>query len=127
MVNRFIFANTAAFARVSDDGMRRNIPCAHETYCVARSLTHLRLVIGEGLLLIGAGLIVGIGATLAVTRLMAGLLYGVSATDPITLVAIPIILAGVALAACFVPATPTASLPWPNMTSLKMAVTAMVR
>ncbi len=64
----------------------------------------LRLVLGEGLLLIGVGLIVGILATLAVTRLMAGLLYGVSATDPLTLIAIPIILAGVALGACFVPA-----------------------
>jgi predicted permease len=70
----------------------------------ADRLDVLRLVLGEGLLLIGVGLIIGIGATLAVTRLMAGLLYGVSATDPITLVAIPIILAGVALGACFVPA-----------------------
>jgi hypothetical protein len=38
---------------------------------------------GEGLLLIGAGLIVGIIATLAATRLMAGLLYGVSTTGPV--------------------------------------------
>jgi predicted permease len=64
----------------------------------------LRLVLGEGLLLIGVGLIVGLLATLAITRLMAGLLYGISPTDPITLAAIPIIMAGVALVACFIPA-----------------------
>jgi putative ABC transport system permease protein len=64
----------------------------------------LRLVLGEGLRLIGAGLIVGLLATLAITRLMAGLLYGISPTDPITLAAIPIIMAGVALVACFIPA-----------------------
>ena len=64
----------------------------------------LRMVLGEGLLLIGTGLGVGVLVTLAVTRLMAGLLYGVSATDPVTLIAVPIILVGVALGACFVPA-----------------------
>ncbi|MEJ7710125.1 MAG: FtsX-like permease family protein [Pyrinomonadaceae bacterium] len=45
----------------------------------------LKLVIGQGLLLIVAGLIIGIGAALALTRLMSSLLFGVSATDPITL------------------------------------------
>ena len=49
---------------------------------------------------IGAGLI----GAVALTRLLSSLLYGVSATDPLTFVVIPIMLSAVALGACFVPA-----------------------
>jgi len=53
-----------------------------------------------------AGLGVGIGLITAfvATRLMASLLFGISAEDPLTFVAIALIIAGVALVACFVPA-----------------------
>jgi predicted permease len=64
----------------------------------------LRLVLGEGLILVAAGLAVGLGVTFFATRIMASLLYGVSATDTATFVIISLILAGVALGACFVPA-----------------------
>ena len=64
----------------------------------------LKLVMSEGVVLVAAGLAIGLGVTLAVTRLMASLLYGVSATDPVTFIAISLILVGVALGACFVPA-----------------------
>jgi hypothetical protein len=46
----------------------------------------------------------GLGGAFALTRVMASLLFNISATDPITFVAIPVLLAGVALAACLVPA-----------------------
>ncbi len=63
-----------------------------------------RLVLGQGtrLTLLGIGL--GIVAALVVTRLMATLLYGVSATDPLTFTAVALLLAFVALAACYIPA-----------------------
>ncbi|HKS42811.1 MAG TPA: FtsX-like permease family protein, partial [Blastocatellia bacterium] len=64
----------------------------------------LKLVMSEGAVLVVAGLALGLGVTLAVTRLMASLLYGVSVTDPATFIAISLILLGVALGACFVPA-----------------------
>ena len=64
----------------------------------------LGMVVRQGMVLTAAGLALGIGGALGATRLMASLLFGVSATDPLTFVAIPLLLAGVALGACFVPA-----------------------
>ncbi|HSB12432.1 MAG TPA: ABC transporter permease [Blastocatellia bacterium] len=70
----------------------------------ARSSDVLRLVIGQGLKLTLAGVGFGAGAAFALTRFMASLLYGASSTDAVTFVAVSALLAGVALAACFVPA-----------------------
>ncbi|HSS19162.1 MAG TPA: ABC transporter permease [Pyrinomonadaceae bacterium] len=64
----------------------------------------LGLVLKKGMLLAGLGVVIGLGAAFAVTRLMASLLYDVSATDPLTYVAIATLLLGVALVACLVPA-----------------------
>lgn len=64
----------------------------------------LRLIIGQGLRLVGMGLVLGALAAFALTRLMVKLLYGVSATDPITFVAVGLLLAGVALLASYIPA-----------------------
>jgi putative ABC transport system permease protein len=64
----------------------------------------LRLVVGRGAVLTSIGLAIGLGSALALTRLVSTLLYGVSATDPLTFVAVAIALAGVALGACLIPA-----------------------
>jgi putative ABC transport system permease protein len=64
----------------------------------------IRLVLGDAIILTLAGLTLGLGAAYAATRLLANQLYGVSATDPITFAAISVVVIGMALAACFVPA-----------------------
>jgi ABC-type antimicrobial peptide transport system permease subunit len=70
----------------------------------AQRVDVLKLVVRQGMILVGAGLGVGIVASLALTRLMSGLLFGVSARDPITFGIVAGLLAVTALAANYVPA-----------------------
>jgi putative ABC transport system permease protein len=64
----------------------------------------LRLVLGTGMKMVGIGVVIGLAAALGLTRLMASLLFGVSATDPLTFTVVPILLTVVAVAACYIPA-----------------------
>jgi putative ABC transport system permease protein len=64
----------------------------------------IRLVAGQGLALIGLGLLIGVAAAVALTRLVASLLYETSPTDPVTFVAIAALLLSAAAAATYVPA-----------------------
>src|SRR5262250_2856686 len=64
----------------------------------------LKMVIGQGMTLALIGVVIGSGAAVALTRLMSSLLFGVSATDPMTFVVIAILLSVVALLACYIPA-----------------------
>ncbi len=64
----------------------------------------LRLVVGQGLKLVLVGVGLGLAASLALTRLMSGLLFGVSPTDPATLAGISLVLVSVALLASYLPA-----------------------
>src|SRR3989442_10444685 len=64
----------------------------------------LKLIIRQGMLLISVGIAVGLLASFALTRLLRTLLFGVSVTDPLTFVAITLLLSVVALVACYIPA-----------------------
>jgi predicted permease len=64
----------------------------------------LRLVVTQGFALALVGAVVGIGVALGVTRYLASMLYDVRANDPVTIIAVSVVLALVALAACYIPA-----------------------
>ena len=64
----------------------------------------LKMVVGQGLKLALIGVAVGIAGALALTRFLANLLYGVKPTDPLTFIAVSLILILVALVACYIPA-----------------------
>jgi putative ABC transport system permease protein len=64
----------------------------------------LAMILQQGMRMVLIGVVVGLAAAFALTRLMASLLYGVSATDPLAFTAIALLLAGVALLACWIPA-----------------------
>ncbi len=64
----------------------------------------LRMMLGQGLRLAMVGVGLGLLAAIAFTRLLKGLLFGISASDPLTFAAIATLLAGVALLACWIPA-----------------------
>jgi putative ABC transport system permease protein len=68
-----------------------------------------RLVLQEGTLLILVGLVAGVGAAYAATRILASQLYDVSSTDPLTFVLIAFLVTGAALLACYLPARKAAN------------------
>jgi predicted permease len=64
----------------------------------------MSLVLGEGMLVILIGLAIGLVGSLALTRFLSSLLFGVTATDPLTFAGVVFLLALIALAACYIPA-----------------------
>ncbi len=70
----------------------------------AKTADVLRLFLAHGLRLAGAGVVLGLAGALVLTRVMRDLLFGVSATDPLTFAGVALALTLVALLACFIPA-----------------------
>jgi predicted permease len=64
----------------------------------------LGLILRRGMSLVGAGVAIGVGVSLVLTRLMAGLLYGVGAADPKTFASLALVVIAAALMACYLPA-----------------------
>ncbi len=64
----------------------------------------ISMVVRQGMLLALAGVVIGLGAAFMLTRVLSDFLFAVTATDAMTFIAVSLLLTGVALAACFVPA-----------------------
>jgi len=71
----------------------------------------LRLVVGGGAALAATGIVLGVGGAFAVSRLLESIVYGVDPLDPVTFAAVPALLAGIGLTACWLPARRAASIP----------------
>jgi len=70
----------------------------------ARPADVLRMILTEGLKLVAVGVVIGIAAALMLTRLLEGMIYGVSMRDPLIFLLVNLLLVTVSLAACYVPA-----------------------
>jgi predicted permease len=70
----------------------------------AKRVDVLRMILSDGMKMTLIGMVIGLAASLALTRLMGSMLFGVSATDPLTFASVALLLAIVALAACYIPA-----------------------
>jgi predicted permease len=64
----------------------------------------LKMVLRQSIAIVGLGLVIGLAAALAGTRAIANLIVGIKPTDPVTFVSVVIVLSGIALVACWVPA-----------------------
>jgi putative ABC transport system permease protein len=82
--------------RTQEIGIRMAIGAQHSDV--------LGLVLGEGARMAALGVAIGIGASLAISRIMSTLLFGISATDPLTFAAVAVLLCAVALTASYIPA-----------------------
>lgn len=69
----------------------------------AKPFDVLKLLVGQGMSLVVSGIVVGLLLALILTRVMASLLFGITATDPMTFLGVALFLAGVAFLACYVP------------------------
>ena len=69
----------------------------------ARPADVLRMILAEGLKLVAVGVALGVAAALMLTRLLEGMVYGVSIRDPLIFLLVNLLMVAVSLAACYVP------------------------
>jgi putative ABC transport system permease protein len=99
-----LLAGIGLFGLVSYSVARRTNEIGVRMALGAQKSDVLKMVIRQGLNLLLMGLAIGIAGALAVTQFLTSLLYGVTPTDPITFVAVALLLTFVALVACYIPA-----------------------
>jgi putative ABC transport system permease protein len=99
-----ILATVGIYGAMAYSASQRTHEIGIRTALGAQRRDVLRLVMGDGAKIALAGIAIGIAGALALTRLMASLLFEVLPTDPATFVAVAILLAFVTLAACYIPA-----------------------
>jgi putative ABC transport system permease protein len=99
-----LLASVGLYGVIAYSVVRRTHEIGIRVALGASSANVLRLIVGQGARLVALGLLIGIPAALALARVLRGALYGVSTADPATFIAIPALLALVALLASYIPA-----------------------
>ena len=99
-----LLASVGIYGVVSFSTTERTPELGIRIACGARSADILRMVLGQGLGLTVAGVVFGLGLSVALTRFIEGQLFGLTATDPLTFGGVSAALIAVALLACYIPA-----------------------
>ncbi len=103
-VTALLLATAGVFGVMAYSVSRRTREIGVRVALGAGSGDVLRMILGQGLRTIVIGVAIGIAGSLALTRTVESLLFGVTATDPLTFVAVTLLLVGAALLACYIPA-----------------------
>ncbi|MGZ9243138.1 MAG: ABC transporter permease, partial [Candidatus Binatia bacterium] len=99
-----ILASIGIYGVVSSSVAQRGHEIGVRMALGAQRSNILRLIMVQGLRLVLIGIAIGIFCAYAASRVIAGLLYGISPTDLVTFIAVPVLLIGVAMLACLIPA-----------------------
>ena len=99
-----ILAVIGIYGVISYNGLRRTREIGVRLALGARRRQIVSLILGQGVRLLGVGLLVGFVAAFALSRVMRNMLFGVSATDPLIFFAVGLLLAAAAVVACWIPA-----------------------
>ncbi len=102
--NHWFERSRKRYLQISGALLRKSIFSLVRMALGAQPADVLKLVVWNGMRLALAGMIIGLAASIAFTRLMASLIFGVSARDPLAFVSVALLLSGVALIACYFPA-----------------------
>ena len=103
-VTALLLATTGVFGVMAYSVSRRTREIGVRAALGAATGDVLRMILGQGLRTIFIGVAIGITGSLALTRTVESLLFGVTATDPLTFSAVTLLLVGAALLACYIPA-----------------------
>jgi putative ABC transport system permease protein len=103
-ITALLLATAGVFGVMAYSVTRRTREIGVRVALGANSGDVLRMILGQGLRTIFIGVAIGITGSLALTRTVESMLFGVSATDPLTLGSVTLLLIGVALLACYIPA-----------------------
>jgi predicted permease len=99
-----VLATAGVFGVMAYSVSRRTREIGVRVALGARSRDVLTMILSQGMRTIMIGIIIGLAGSFALTRTMQSLLFGVTATDPLTFVAVIALLIAAALAACYIPA-----------------------
>jgi predicted permease len=103
-ITALLLATAGVFGVMAYSVSRRTREIGVRVALGARSGDVLRMILSQGLRTVFVGVAIGIAGSLALTRTVESLLFGVTATDPLTFGGVTLLLVGAALLACFIPA-----------------------